>query len=182
MAGLKVTLDAAMRARDVSRPTATQESDAELALPERLAARRAPAGSRPPDSAQSPRPAEPAARAVGRVPAEGPAAEDPAAGGNTAERRGAEPSRPRPGGHGIRRGPGRRPFRPGAAAEGGAGDRDRTAAAPDGPDREAAEPRKREPRTRRRYRLGRLADHDGQGLPAGPAADHGSGGSSPDCS
>ena len=42
MAGLKVTLDAALRARDVSRPTPGQEAAAELALPEKLAGHRSP--------------------------------------------------------------------------------------------------------------------------------------------
>jgi hypothetical protein len=41
MAGMKITLDAALRARDVSRPTPGQEALAEQALPERLASRRA---------------------------------------------------------------------------------------------------------------------------------------------
>ncbi len=40
MAGLKVTLDAALRARDVSRLAPGQEALAEQALPERLASRR----------------------------------------------------------------------------------------------------------------------------------------------
>jgi hypothetical protein len=58
MAGMKVTVDAALRARDVSRPTPAQEALAEQALPERLASRRsgpepqaAPAAvSQPPDN------------------------------------------------------------------------------------------------------------------------------------
>jgi len=44
MAGLKITLDAALRARDVSRPSAAQEAEAERALPDRLASRRSAPG------------------------------------------------------------------------------------------------------------------------------------------
>ena len=40
MAGLKVTLDAAMRARDVSEPTAAQYAQAELDLPDTLSLHR----------------------------------------------------------------------------------------------------------------------------------------------
>ncbi len=168
MAGLKVTLDAALRARDVSRPTAAQEAAAERALPGRLA---------------------------WRVEAADHAAESPES--LTASQQ-------------ARRGPGRRPPRPGGGKFGDRRPRDRradvpwtdgtaddaardpgeSAGAPGARDREAGEsagpPPGGRPRTRRRYRLGRLAGLGGPegsaGHSPGPPADHGSGGSSPDVS
>ena len=73
---MKVTLDAALRARDVSRPTPGQEAQAEHELPERLAGRRP--GPTPPETAGgqlpdghgqqiSPAPPGPAARYRGRT-------------------------------------------------------------------------------------------------------------------
>jgi hypothetical protein len=61
MAGLKVTLDAAMRARDVSEPSAAQEAQAELDLPAVVSVRRAVPAPRPPagppaDNGSRPRP------------------------------------------------------------------------------------------------------------------------------
>jgi hypothetical protein len=182
MAGLKVTLDAAMRARDVSRPTAAQESDAELALPDRLAARRPPAsnplpepGRRQPGPGPGPGPqARPPRRTPPRdntpgdnspgdnSPGDNSAADHPA-GERSAHEYPAEPAPkpgpPRPGRPLPRRGPGRRPFRPGGAAAGTA--QDDSTAAPDSPDQETADARNRHPRMRRRNRLGRLADPSG---------------------
>jgi hypothetical protein len=163
MAGLKVTLNAAMRARDVSRPTAAQESDAELALPDRLAARRPPMSSPLPE----PGPEQP--------PRDKPAPPRPA------------PPRPAP--PRLRRAPGRRPFRPGGAAA-DTPQEDNTAA-PDSPDLQTPDAPDRHPRMRRRNRLGRLADNarrDPSGDPGaevtrpGPPSDQGSGGNSPVCS
>lgn len=97
MAGLKVTLDAALRARDVSRPGPVHEEAAARALPEQLAVRRRPAespGARPyaavsqppvppprspqPVTAQSPKPA-PASRGQegGAMPGGSPRPEQP---------------------------------------------------------------------------------------------------------
>jgi hypothetical protein len=77
MAGLKVTLDAALRARDVSRPTPADEETAERALPEQLAMRRRPGGA--PDAqgaAADSRPPRPGGRVPqpdpGRPPKPGP--------------------------------------------------------------------------------------------------------------
>jgi hypothetical protein len=47
MAGMKVTLDAALRARDVSRPSGADEEQAELDWPTRRSTRRRPPGQRP---------------------------------------------------------------------------------------------------------------------------------------
>jgi hypothetical protein len=77
MAGMKVTLDAALRARDVSRPTPGQEAQAERELPERLAGRRPgptppeTPGSQPVDGTASkprpPRPTRPPGTPAGRA-------------------------------------------------------------------------------------------------------------------
>jgi hypothetical protein len=49
MAGMKVTLDAALRARDVSRPSGAQEEQAELDWPAGRTVRRRPTRPRPDD-------------------------------------------------------------------------------------------------------------------------------------
>jgi hypothetical protein len=169
MAGLKVTLDAALRARDVSRPTAAQESEAELALPDRLAVRRPPMSGQLPESGRKqsaagpenrvPRPAPPR----DNTPQNHPAEEDPA------EEHKEKPWQPRPGRPLPRRGPGRRPAQPGATAEGTAGGS--TAAAPDSSEQETTEPRDRGPRMRRRSRLGRPVDHASQDPSGSQAAE-----------
>jgi hypothetical protein len=52
MAGMKVTLDAALRARDVSRPSGAQEEQAELDWPAGRITRRRPTRPRPDDREQ----------------------------------------------------------------------------------------------------------------------------------
>jgi hypothetical protein len=112
MAGLKVTLDAALRARDVSRPTASQEADAERALPDRLAVRR----PSPPGSGQPRAVGEAAARPAWRAEAEDHVEESPES--RTADRQAG-------------RGPGRRPPRPGGGRFGDRRPRDRPAGMPE---------------------------------------------------
>jgi hypothetical protein len=111
VAGLKVTVDAALRARDVSRPTAAQQADAERALPDRLAARRTP----PPESGQPPASGDAAIRPSRRPEAADHAAESPES--LTA-------------GQQARRGPRHRPPRPGDRRFGDRWPRDRTAGIP----------------------------------------------------
>jgi hypothetical protein len=112
MAGLKVTLDAALRARDVSRPTAAQEAEAERALPDRLAVRR----PSPPESGQPPAVGGAAIRPFSRAEAADHAAESPES--LTA-------------GQQARRGPRHRPPRPGDGRLGERRPRDRRADIPE---------------------------------------------------
>jgi hypothetical protein len=83
MAGMKITVDAAMRARDVSRPTGLQEEAAEAepdpARPASPAGSARPVGSARPDTSARPaRPARPAGSArPARPPRRGPRADEP---------------------------------------------------------------------------------------------------------
>jgi hypothetical protein len=58
MRGMKVTVDAAMRARDVSRPRAGQEETERTGEPRPARPREDPATSAPPADAATPAPAE----------------------------------------------------------------------------------------------------------------------------
>jgi hypothetical protein len=199
MTGMKITVDAAMRARDVSRPSAEQEA---------LAMTSPPTPAEREDSLAEPRPR----RAPG-APVPGPAREPsrsqagrhwsgPERGNPTSQQPGTGPERPErgaPAGSGASPATPERP-RPSGPRD-GAGpatpERPKPSGPRDGagptPARASATERPRSsqsrsgPRRRRRARLGLLARRQDQtaGRPDGSphrAAGQGSGGNSPDCS
>jgi hypothetical protein len=153
MAGLKVTLDAAMRARDVSEPSAAQERQAELDLPAIVSVRReVPA-------IVSVRREVPAPRQPVRPPADNGSRPRPVPGP------GRQPGPRQLASRGEQAGPDRQPgFRPRGPQ-------------PDGPAEDETEPPV-QPRMRRRSRLVRITDQ----CSGGSWPDQCSGGSWPDFS
>jgi ribonuclease E len=170
MAGLKVTLDAAMRARDVSEPTAAQNAQAEIDLPDTLSLHReVPAPRQPADrpGQQASRP-RPAPRPARQPRADRQARPD---GQPSTHTQAGPDSQPRPDGQprpdvrpptGTQAGPGSQP-----RADTQSGFRPR-GAVPDLPGQDLPAESVRpapggQPRMRRRSRLGRTADQGSGG-------------------